>query len=411
MFCFTIKQKRKLLEPNIEPENWLTQKVSQHNTEARPEDLSLPRKPNGDLYDPLLLNIQQQDICTTVLLKLHEFMLCQTNKDYKLFSPLRMIINGPGGTGKSVLINTLVCLIRSIFNNNNTLDVLGPTGVAAYNVGGSTIHNCLKQGINDKSYIPGSMKETQSLALRRKFQSLLAIIIDERSMLSSQLFGTLCQKIQETIYEGRSKTEPWGGLPVMLICGDDYQLPPSFDKGAFSIYNTKSKPKDKMVLKGQNEFLMCCNNVMNLTIPMRLKDCDKCAKQLLGRLRVAQANQADADKLMSLHLDVIEQKFGIAAVESIKKRAVYLYWTNALVDEHNLTSVCHAATVNNPLCIVKTKSQGWKNGKARNDHYTRSDESYRSSILLREAQVAIRGRNICPLWALHNGACASEKLF
>jgi hypothetical protein len=43
---------------------------------------------------------------------------------------------GCGGTGKSVLINTVVSYIRKIFQSNNSVLVTAPTGVAAHNVGG-----------------------------------------------------------------------------------------------------------------------------------------------------------------------------------------------------------------------------------------------------------------------------------
>ena len=55
-----------------------------------------------------------------------------------------MTIMGCGGTGKSVLINTLVACIRKIFNDNDTVFVTAPTGAAAYNVRGSTIHREFK---------------------------------------------------------------------------------------------------------------------------------------------------------------------------------------------------------------------------------------------------------------------------
>jgi len=60
-----------------------------------------------------------------------------------------MTIMGCGGTGKSVLINTLVACIRKIFNDNDTVFVTAPTGAAAYNVGGSTIHREFKINVKD----------------------------------------------------------------------------------------------------------------------------------------------------------------------------------------------------------------------------------------------------------------------
>jgi hypothetical protein len=47
---------------------------------------------------------------------------------------------GCAGSGKNALINALVGCIRNMFNNNNSFLVTAPTGAAAYNVGGQTIH-------------------------------------------------------------------------------------------------------------------------------------------------------------------------------------------------------------------------------------------------------------------------------
>ena len=75
-----------------------------------------------------------------------------TTAQKKKFKPLRMTIMGCVGTGKSVLINTLVTCIRKIFDNNGSVFVTAPTGAAAYNVGGSTIHREFKINIRD---VPG----------------------------------------------------------------------------------------------------------------------------------------------------------------------------------------------------------------------------------------------------------------
>jgi ribosome biogenesis GTPase A len=63
-----------------------------------------------------------------------------------------MTIMGCGGTGKSVIINTLVTCIRKIFDDNDSVFVTAPAGAAAYNVGGSTIHREFKINIRD---VPG----------------------------------------------------------------------------------------------------------------------------------------------------------------------------------------------------------------------------------------------------------------
>ncbi len=51
---------------------------------------------------------------------------------------------GCAGTGKSVLINTVVAYIRRMFQKNYSFIVAAPTGAAAHNMGGQTIHREFK---------------------------------------------------------------------------------------------------------------------------------------------------------------------------------------------------------------------------------------------------------------------------
>ncbi len=67
------------------------------------------------------------------------------NNDTK-YKPLRAIIRGCGGTGKSFIINTIISIVRKMTQQNDTNQVGAPTGSAAFNVQGSTLHRLL--GIN-----------------------------------------------------------------------------------------------------------------------------------------------------------------------------------------------------------------------------------------------------------------------
>jgi predicted GTPase len=47
---------------------------------------------------------------------------------------------GATGTGKSYIINTIVSYLRRMFGDNDVVQVLAPTGIAAFNVLGETLH-------------------------------------------------------------------------------------------------------------------------------------------------------------------------------------------------------------------------------------------------------------------------------
>ena len=136
-----------------------------------------------------------------------------------------MTITGGGGTGKSVVINTLVTLFRRMFNCNDVIRIAAPTGTAAFNVNGETFHHMLGNKISHKEYQSGSMSSSKRAKLVEKFKLLLALIIDERSLVQSVDFGTCKQMISETIYgPGYINDASWGGLPILIVVGDDYQL-------------------------------------------------------------------------------------------------------------------------------------------------------------------------------------------
>ena len=57
------------------------------------------------------------------------------------FKPLQMTVQGPGGTGKSLVINGIVAAVEKLFLGAKVTEVVAPTGSAAYNVGGKTFHS------------------------------------------------------------------------------------------------------------------------------------------------------------------------------------------------------------------------------------------------------------------------------
>ncbi len=129
-----------------------------------------------------------------------------------------MTVMGCGGTGKSVLINTLVSCIRKIFNDNNSVFVTAPTAAAAFNVGGSTIHKEFKINTKETS---NKMSENTKKELMEKLLRTITFLFDERSMISLLLLGQTENNIKETIHNGGHETEDWGGVPVVAIFGDD----------------------------------------------------------------------------------------------------------------------------------------------------------------------------------------------
>jgi ATPase subunit of ABC transporter with duplicated ATPase domains len=89
---------------------------------------------------------------------------------------MRATVMGCGGTGKSHIINTIIGMVQTLTNSNNTVQIAAPSGAAAFNVQGSTLHSLLIIGVaNPEKEIPEKRKEQ----LRAQLQRLLILVIDK----------------------------------------------------------------------------------------------------------------------------------------------------------------------------------------------------------------------------------------
>jgi septin family protein len=101
---------------------------------------------------------------------------------------LRVTLSGVAGTGKSTWINTLVTTVRKMFTTTDTISVFAPTGCAAFNAGGETIHRGFGLPREIQNLIISS---TKTHYLQTRFGRTLVIIIDERSMMDAAMLGII----------------------------------------------------------------------------------------------------------------------------------------------------------------------------------------------------------------------------
>jgi len=144
-------------------------------------------------------------------------------------SKKHLFLTGKAGTGKSTLLD----FFRQ--QTKKKCVVLAPTGVAAVNIKGETIHSFFH-------FMPNvTLREARNIAKRMKktklYQELEMIIIDEVSMVRADLLDAVDQFLQTV----RQNPLPFGNVQMILI-GDLYQLSPivrNDEKQAFkSLYQT-----------------------------------------------------------------------------------------------------------------------------------------------------------------------------
>ena len=121
-----------------------------------------------------------------------------------------LFITGRAGTGKSTLLH--------LFRNTTRKKcvVLAPTGVAALNVQGQTIHSFF--GFPGKFFGPEDIKKRKD---RRLYLKMEVLIIDEISMVRAEMID----HIDRFLRMNRENPAPFGGVQVVFF-GDLFQLPP-----------------------------------------------------------------------------------------------------------------------------------------------------------------------------------------
>ena len=133
-----------------------------------------------------------------------------------------LFLTGKAGTGKSTFL-------RYISKNTKKKHViLAPTGIAAINAGGSTLHSFFKLPFhpllpNDIQYDWRHLKETLKYtgAQRKLIREVELIIIDEISMVRADIIDF----IDKVLRAYTRNPEPFGGKQLLLV-GDIYQLEP-----------------------------------------------------------------------------------------------------------------------------------------------------------------------------------------
>jgi ATP-dependent DNA helicase PIF1 len=127
-----------------------------------------------------------------------------------------VFITGRAGTGKSTLLKCLRDLIPA------EMVIVAPTGLAAVNVGGQTIHSFF--GLPPRLVRNDDIRRSRNGRIMR---SLKYLVIDEVSMVRSDIMWAIDQSLR--VNRGRAR-EPFGGVRLAMF-GDLHQLPPVIDEG------------------------------------------------------------------------------------------------------------------------------------------------------------------------------------
>ncbi len=128
-----------------------------------------------------------------------------------------VFVTGRAGTGKSTLLQHLA------WNTKKQIAVCAPTGVAALNVEGQTIHSLFRLPIG----LIANGDIEQNDATRKILNAIDTLVIDEISMVNADLMDAIDRSLRQA--RGR-RAEPFGGTQIVMF-GDPYQLAPVPPRG------------------------------------------------------------------------------------------------------------------------------------------------------------------------------------
>jgi ATP-dependent exoDNAse (exonuclease V) alpha subunit len=246
-------------------------------------------------------------------------------------------LTGKAGTGKTTFLKYL----RETTTKNTV--ILAPTGVAAINAGGQTIHSFFQ--IKPSVYVPNDkrlrIRADESDSDRsviydhfRYFKERLEIIrgmellvIDEISMVRCDLLDVVDRLLR--VFR-RRESEPFGGVQVILI-GDTFQLPPIADFEQWNLLQPYYK----------SPFFFSSKVIeQNKPVYIELKKIYRQNEQefidLLNRVRV---NQVSINEL-----NLLNSKFNPTFSPNGNSNYITLATHNKLVDSTNLTRLAELPT-------------------------------------------------------------------
>ncbi|GMH80337.1 hypothetical protein TL16_g08506, partial [Triparma laevis f. inornata] len=305
--------------------------------------------------DPSTLTAEQQKVLECVVSK----------------NPPNIFLSGSAGTGKSHLLRTIIKSLQDKFGVTQVA-VTAPTGIAATNLDGVTLHSWSGLGLAKKP-AHSLVAEIQKNAKKRaKWRNTQVLVIDEVSMLDRDFF----QKLDAVGRAIRGRKDAFGGLQLIL-CGDFYQLPPvnggfAFESAVWKACNLKAFILKKVIRQnGDRKFVEILNNCRrgeptaeNLRL---LNECHVSKKKLPNdgieatKLYTTNAN-VDAENTKRL-AQVKSPPMRFLAQDKVKKRGSSYGWESAMKMLEPKAAECLTLKIGaQVMCLKNYPDKGLVNG-------------------------------------------------
>jgi hypothetical protein len=192
--------------------------------------------------------------------------------------------------------------------------------------------------------------------LQKKFQNTVVIFLDERSLLSQNILGLVEQVVARSTHECGHAGEDWGGIPVMVLFGGDYQLPSIGNSGATNItqLNKNDGTKglhDMTQCQGGLRFMNLAEEVMELDQVFHQTEDQVTLKGILERLHFGWMNEQDEAFPRVLTLDI--DNYTTKDIKDMCGGAQHLFSQQQANNAYNEQHLSETVTENNPLAVIR----------------------------------------------------------
>jgi ATP-dependent DNA helicase PIF1 len=176
---------------------------------------------------PGSLNPEQRKLYGSVIDHFTEYL--ETGQE----SQLLLNVDGVAGSGKTYTLLKICSRLQELAftaGRENPVFRAAPTGIAAFNIVGKTLHSLLRLPVKSTAT---ELSNASLQSLQAAFQSCRYLIIDEKSMIDLNTLSLIDDRLRAIF---PSTDQIFGGLNI-LLCGDFFQLPPVGGKPLFSTLN------------------------------------------------------------------------------------------------------------------------------------------------------------------------------
>lgn len=212
--------------------------------------------------------------------------------DYVQNTNKNIFLTGKAGTGKTTFLQRVraECFKRCV--------VVAPTGVAAINAKGMTIHSCFQLPFGP--FIPGNTTELNQRRFTKKkinlIRSIDLLIIDEISMVRADMLDA----IDAVLRRFRNRNKPFGGVQLLMV-GDLHQLPPVVKNHDWQILK---EAYDTSYFFGSKALQL--SNPITIELKHIYRQADNVFIDLLNSVRNNKINQTVLDTLNSRYIPNFE---------------------------------------------------------------------------------------------------------